>query len=68
MKKIYEYEGKKYNLVMGEGSICSGCCFKSKAGECSVGGLHEINCIDTSNYYNLFHYIFKELKPEEGNP
>jgi hypothetical protein len=60
MKKIYEYEGKKYELIRGY-DLCRGCVFFTEDG-CGVENIDEINCFATDNS------IFKELKPEEGKP
>jgi hypothetical protein len=69
MKKIYEYEGKKYKLVKGE-ALCKGCCFRTRGEEgCEVLNIDEMDCVPTEEgEYRAYGYIFKELKPEEGKP
>jgi hypothetical protein len=69
MKKIYEYEGKKYKLVKGE-ALCKGCCFRTRGEEgCEVLDIDEMDCVALNKDGSpTFRYIFKELKPEEGKP
>jgi hypothetical protein len=67
MKKIYEHNGKKYELVKSD-TICKGCAFHEYDGEesiCHVNDDDDLSC--TGDDYAL-DYIFKQItEPNETN-